>query len=355
MGTLFQTIFDSAPDAIIVSNQDGEIIMSNKQAKQLFGYDEVSFKSIEIEALIPGRYGDIHKKYRSTYNENPHPREMGKGLELIAKRKDGSEFFVEISLSPVEIGNTLYVSAAIRDVSEKKEIANQLKAQQKFCSAQNSRLLNFAYIVTHNLNSHATNLGMMLNFFEQAKTLKEKTDILSHLKAISDGLSETIKHLNEVASLQTDINGNTEIINLRSYVAKTIEILMAEINAKQGVVDNQIGSDVTLAYNPAYMESILLNVISNGIKYSHPDRRPEISLKTHSDQNRLVLEIQDNGLGIDLKKHGRQLFGLHRTFHGNKDARGIGLFITKNQIEALGGKVDVDSKVNEGTTFKITF
>lgn len=151
MDTLFKTIFESAPDAIIVVNREGKIIIVNAQAKKLFGYDHEEFVGIEVESLIPSTYSEKHRAHRFKYEHNPHAREMGKDLTLFAKRKDGSEFSAEISLSPVTINNQLYVSAAIRDVTEKKEMLTQMKIQQDFCNAQNSRLLNFAYIVSHNL------------------------------------------------------------------------------------------------------------------------------------------------------------------------------------------------------------
>lgn len=159
--------------------------------------------------------------------------------------------------------------------------------------------------------------------------------------------------LNEVASMQTDINTNKETINLKSYITKTEEILVAEINAKGARIINNVPSELNFSYNPAYMESILLNFISNSIKYSHPHRKPVVTLNAYKEGGRVVLEISDNGLGIDLKKYGKQLFNLHKTFHDNPDARGVGLFITKNQVETLGGKIDVQSDVGKGTTFKI--
>ncbi len=353
MKGLFKTIFESAPDAIIVVNQKGFITHFNNLAKKMFGYSDKEFIGMEIESLIPASLSEKHRGHRARFEHDPHSREMGKGMELVATRKDGSEFFAEISLSPVTIEGKLFVSAAIRDVSEKKEILNQLKIQQAFCSAQNNRLLNFAYIVSHNLRSHASNLSVMLEFLEKASTLKEKKEIMTHLKAISFGLTDTIKNLNEVASMQTDLNINKETLNLQKYIQKTTEILIGDINAKEATIINNVSEEINFRYNPAYLESILLNFISNSLKYSHPNRKPVIALNAYLEEGRLVLEISDNGLGIDLKKYGHQLFGLHKTFHGNKDARGIGLFITKNQIESLGGKIDVQSDVGKGTTFKI--
>jgi signal transduction histidine kinase len=103
------------------------------------------------------------------------------------------------------------------------------------------------------------------------------------------------------------------------------------------------------------LESILLNFLSNSIKYASPERLPIINFNTIQKNNAIELSISDNGIGIDISKYHDRLFGMYKTFHGNKDARGIGLFITKNQIDAMGGKVEVFSEVNVGTTFKITF
>ena len=106
---------------------------------------------------------------------------------------------------------------------------------------------------------------------------------------------------------------------------------------------------------PSYLESILLNLMTNAIKYRSADRDPQIRLSAETEGDYTVLSVQDNGIGIDLDTHGKKLFGMYKTFHSNKDARGLGLFITKTQVEAMGGKIVVDSKPNEGSTFKIYF
>jgi hypothetical protein len=108
-------------------------------------------------------------------------------------------------------------------------------------------------------------------------------------------------------------------------------------------------------YNPAYLESILLNFLSNAIKYASPDRRPQISLSIFNENGELGLLISDNGIGIDMKKNADKLFGMYKTFNNNADARGIGLFITKNQIDAMGGRVEVESVLGVGSIFKIFF
>jgi PAS domain S-box-containing protein len=353
--TLFETIFESAPDAVIVINEHGKILLSNHQAKNLFGYETEEFLGMEIEALIPDSYRQQHRNHRNNYAKNPRTREMANhSLELRACRKDQSEFYVEISLSPVTIDGKLYVSAAIRDVTEKKEMVNQLKKQQQLLSLHNDRLMNFAYIVSHNLRSHSGNFRIMLELLEKAESLKDKKEIMTHLKAISNGLSNTVGQLSETL-IQVDNQSTREPIGLRHYIEKTSEILSGEISAVRGQLINNVSKDLKLHYDPTYMESILLNFISNAIKYRHPERNPVITIDAVQSNGSLLLQIQDNGVGIDLTKHGETLFGLRKTFHGNKDAHGVGLFITKNQIESQGGKIEVQSEVGKGTIFKVFF
>lgn len=351
--TLFKTFFDSAPDAVIIADDQGKIILSNHQASKLFGYDQLEFSKMQVEDLMPEQIRTKHMQNRARYGENPKAREMGDGFELVARRKDGSEFFAEISLSPVHLGDSLYVSAAIRDVTEKKELLTQMKNQQILLSSHNSRLLDFAHIVSHNLRSHAGNLGMMLDFFQKSETEEEKNEIFKHLQAISRGLSDTVNHLKEIITLDHSASQKIKILSLRDYVERTHHILTAELQATGGQLINNVPEEIKIPYNSAYLESILLNLISNSIKYRHPERSPIIVVNASENDKDIVLQISDNGLGIDLKRHGKDIFGLYKVFHNNKDAHGVGLFITRNQIESLGGSIHVQSDVGKGTTFKI--
>jgi K+-sensing histidine kinase KdpD len=112
---------------------------------------------------------------------------------------------------------------------------------------------------------------------------------------------------------------------------------------------------LTLNTNAAYFESIILNLVTNAIKYKLPSQTPEIQISIYKQQNFKIISFKDNGLGIDLKRHSDKIFGMYKTFHGNKDAKDMGLFIVKTQIEAMGGKIEIQSNVGEGTTFKIYF
>ncbi|WP_227871641.1 sensor histidine kinase [Flavobacterium kingsejongi] len=254
-----------------------------------------------------------------------------------------------------ELGNPLRIIGTHNDISAQKIKEDELIKTLGIVSEQNTRLLNFAHIVSHNLRSHAGNFKMLLDLIESAENREEEQVTLLHLRTISNELSETIEHLNELVGIHSELKPVKESLNLHDYFRKTLNILGEEINKHKVVIHDEIPADIHVQYNPAYLESVLLNFTTNAIKYSHPERHPEIRFKCGEDQRRYVLEITDNGLGIDLERHGESLFGMYKTFHKHPNSRGIGLFITKNQIEAMGGEIEVKSIVGEGTVFKIYF
>jgi PAS domain S-box-containing protein len=241
----------------------------------------------------------------------------------------------------------------ITDITEQKSKEQDLKHTFDLVTEQNNRLINFAYIISHNLRTHSGNFEMLVDLIFDTNNDADRRELLNHLKKVSSQLSETILHLNDVVSIQTSIDQERTKLNLYKYVEKTKDLLAMNLNQCGGIIDNQVPSGLEIEYNAAYIESILFNFLSNAIKYRHPERPPFITIGTECKDDRVVLVISDNGRGLDLKKNGDKLFGMFKTFHGNTDAKGIGLFITKNQIEAMGGKIEVESAVDEGTTFKV--
>jgi PAS domain S-box-containing protein len=241
------------------------------------------------------------------------------------------------------------------DITEQKQQEQRLRETLDVISGQNNRLLNFAYIVSHNLRTHASNFKMIMDVLADPNiTDEEKRELSGHLAKVSDQLNDTINNLNEVVSIQTNTGIQTSELNLRTYVNRAMELLSSEISAHNVNIKNLIPADCTLIYNPAYLESIVLNLISNAIKYRSVTEKPEITLAHFKDGDSCQgFTIADNGIGIDLIKNGSDLFGMYKTFNGNRDAKGMGLFITKNQVEAMGGKIEVESSVGKGTTFKV--
>jgi K+-sensing histidine kinase KdpD len=190
---------------------------------------------------------------------------------------------------------------------------------------------------------------------QQADSGEEKNKLLGFLHKISEGFSATVNHLNEITKTQNLSGVKPERLNLFACVEKTKATLLVQIESGNATILNNVDKDIELTVNPAYMDSILLNLLTNAMKYRHPDRPSVIELTGTRKYGKIVFKVRDNGRGIDLRKHGNDLFGLYKTFHGNKDAEGRGLFMTKYQIESMGGQVEVESEENVGTTFGISF
>lgn len=349
----FKILFDQAPIGIAkIATDTGKFIEVNKEYCRLTGYSELELKELNFKQIT-------------------YPEDLNEDLQNMKKLTSGqiNEFSMEkryISKSGKIVWVNLVVAslwkkdgkpkshiAIIEDITEKKDAEESLKKSFDLVNEQNKRLLNFSYIVSHNLRSHSSNINSISNLLEDSDDEDERKELTSMLNKVSISLNETMSNLNDVVNIQSNLHLTKEKLNLNNYINSTINIICEQINSKGATIINTIDDDVFVKYSPAYLESILLNFISNSLKYSHPDRKPIIELSFNKLKNEL--KIKDNGLGIDMKKYGSSLFGMYKTFHKNKDAKGIGLFITKNQIEAMGGKVTVESKVDFGSTFTIEF
>ncbi len=239
------------------------------------------------------------------------------------------------------------------NITKTKEIENDLNNSFDLVTTQNKRLLNFSYIVSHNLRSHTSNISSLIELIETTEDEHERNEMIGLLKTVSNSLNETLTNLNEVVNIQTNIGLITEKINLKSYIKKSLKIFEEQIKLNEVIVNNLVSDDVEIIYNPAYLESILYNIISNAIRYRKKDIKSNISIKCYNENNEKVIEIADNGIGIDLEKNSDKIFGMYKTFSSHNESRGLGLFITKSQIDAMGGKITVESEPNVGTIFKI--
>ena len=222
-------------------------------------------------------------------------------------------------------------------------------------SQQNIRLQNFAYIISHNIRSHSANLSSLVELLTEADDPAQKTMFLQMLRTSTDKLADTIVNLNDIITVNSNFSKPREPRALKAEIDKTLEALSVLVHQHRIVVDVQVPADVTVRVVPAYLDSILLNLISNAVKYRDPARPARIRLATELQPGFVVLSVQDNGLGIDTVRNQAKLFGMYKTFHNNEDARGVGLFITKNQIEAMLGRIEVTSEVGVGSIFKVYF
>lgn len=252
--------------------------------------------------------------------------------------------------------NTVGFHTYVADVTSLKLSEKKLEKSNQVVVNQNQMLLNFSNAITHNLKSYADGLSSIVEVLKEEDLKEEEKDqLMGFLFRLSERFSETITHLNEIVAAQNQAALTYEELYLHNYVDKTIQALQVQIVVKDALLSNKVPLDLSLFVNPAYLESILHNLLSNAIKYSHPKRKPRIEIEGFRDHNSVNLTVKDNGIGIDLVKHGNELFGMYKTFNQNSDAKGIGLFITKYQIESMGGEVTVESTLDQGTTFTIRF
>ncbi|RYF21717.1 MAG: PAS domain S-box protein, partial [Flavobacteriales bacterium] len=270
--------------------------------------------------------------------------------------KDGAIVWIRDIVTLIEVpGEKPKLRGIMIDITSRKHAEMALNKSFHLVTEQNKRLLNFSYIVSHNLRSHASNIQSISMLIESAKDNAEREEMIQLLKKVANNLNDTLFNLNNIVTIQTSVDIDVEPLNLREYISRSVAIQKTQILAKKAVVLNEVDDDFVVNYNRAYLESILLNLISNALKYSSVDREPVISISCVEENGKMVLMVADNGIGIDLAKHGEKVFGIYQTFNGNSDARGFGLFISKNQVEAMGGQIDVESELGKGTTFKIFF
>ncbi len=279
------------------------------------------------------------------------------GKETLSVKQDGTATNFLTSKIPLTgtDGKAYGLLGISLDISHLKRQESELRNLINVTSLQNKKLVNFAHIVSHNLRSHTANFSMLLDFLVNETEEEEKSKIIGMLTTASENLLETLDNLNEVVSISTNVGEEKKPVNLYEKIGSVSQSLAAFLKNYHAKIVNNVPESTRIMVVPAYLESILMNFITNAVKYRDPNRKPRIILSCSRNDKYTILSIKDNGLGIDLDKHGEKLFGMYKTFHENSEARGIGLYITKNQIEAMDGKITVDSKVGQGTTFNIYF
>lgn len=345
---LLSDIFNFSPIALIITRiESGTIVMANNAALNLAGGEEHEVIGKPVIDFYDS--ADDRKKLLEDISSTGHSQ-----MEMELRDMHGKLSSGLVSTNIINMNGEKMLFTGFINITDRKKMEAELNNSLDLVREQNKRLLNFSYIVSHNLRSHTGNIKTILDFYEKAKSEAEKEELFKYLRIVSRRLDETLFDLNDVVSIHNNVKLIIESINLYEYVERAMDVLHENTVIKKAVISNEVPPDVIINYNPAYLESILLNLLSNAIKYSRIDITPKIFFKYSQTSGKHVLEISDNGMGIDLDKYGDKLFGMYKTFHGNKDSKGLGLFITKNQVEAMGGTISVESTPGFGTTFKIS-
>ncbi len=244
-------------------------------------------------------------------------------------------------------GVSIVIGHTLSHFDKEAEINNLLELSQK----QNDRLLNFAHIVSHNLRNHSANISMLIELYNDEKDTSEKRVYWDMLSKASRLMNSTIEELNKVIKVNARAEEGIKAVSIHNIVDNVKNILQQQISETGADVQKNIPENISILAVPAYIESIFLNLISNAIRYRMPDRPLSVHIDYHKTPQQHIIKVKDNGVGIDLDKHGSSIFGMYKTFHDNEEAIGLGLFMTKNQIDAMGGSITVESAVHQGSTF----
>jgi len=342
----------------LVGNWEYDIVKAelhwDEEAYRIYGV-ETSQSTNLIEQLMSMIHPDDLEHVRTFTKHVAKNKAYNFDYRII--RPDGNQRFVSIFAEFQFDGNgiPLRYYGIVQDITDRKKSEEEQKKLLEITSQQNSKLKNFTYIVSHNVRSHSSNITSLVNFLSATNDENERNEIIKMLVNTSNNLENTLLNLNDIISINEDAAKPRTVIHLKAEIEKTLDVLSGEIIKHEVQIKNNIDPELKITAIPSYCESILLNLISNAIKYRSDERRPEIEISAERIPDYLVLTVKDNGLGVDLIKNGIKIFGMYKTFHQNEDSRGIGLYLTKNHIESMNGKIEIESQVNVGTTFKVFF
>lgn len=352
---LLKTLINNLPLQIYIKDIQSKKLLANKS--------ELAFLGLKDENDIIGKNDfDLYDKATAQKFRDEDVEVMISQIpmlnkELSYRNADGSTTTFLTSKIPLkgENGEVNGIVGISMDISEQKQKEQELKDLISVTSSQNKKLINFAHIVSHNLRSHSANFAMLLDFLAHEKDENERSRIMEMLSESSKNLMETLHNLNDIVAINTESNIIKQKVNLNSNINKVLNKLKPQLDKNKATIISEISDDVNLNVVPSFLLNILENIVSNAIKYRKSQLDPVIKFSLNYVQNYTVLSIEDNGMGLDTKKYGHKLFGMYKTFHGNPDAKGLGLYITKNQIEAMQGKINASSKVGSGSTFNLYF
>ncbi|MBS3913525.1 MAG: PAS domain S-box protein [Bacteroidetes bacterium] len=347
------TILDNTNIAFILLDKNLKVITYNKEAKK-FGQQEYHLeenKEINLfEVITPAGREYWEKMLPQAFNGEPFE------YEIDYVQPDGRVhwYYVRVCRIDNNQGEIYGIMIAIQNITEQKEMNMQQEQITDDLSHRNHDLEQFAYIVSHNLRAPVANIIGATNLLQVGENTEEDTsDLLLGLSEAAAKLDTVIQDLNTILQLNKELKSEFEFVDFRVLlddITESIHSLVMENNAS---ISGNFEMAKELRSIKSYIYSIFYNLISNSIKYSKPDLAPVIQIQSYQKNGQVILEFRDNGLGIDLNRHGNEVFGLYKRFHIEKDGKGVGLFMVKTQVERLGGKVSVESIPNQGSVFRI--
>ncbi|MGO8701029.1 MAG: PAS domain-containing sensor histidine kinase [Limisphaerales bacterium] len=349
----FPTLLESTPDAMILVNRAGRIVLANSQAETLFGYARGELAGQTLEVLLPGSFRGHHLARRNEYFAQPHARPMGTGLELYGLRKDGREFPVEVSLSPLQTEEGPLVMSAIRDMTQRKLQDHKLQEANRHKS-------EFLAKMSHELR---TPLNGILGFAEflidekpgaiNPKQREYLHDILQSGRHLLQLINDVLD-LSKIEAGKMGLNPESFLVEKAIREAAGAVQLMAE--KKRILISIAVAPELGAVHlDPGKFKQVLYNLLSNAVKFTGEKGRVEVCANAHPP-GRFQLRVQDTGIGIRREDFGR-LFGefqqLESGMRRNFDGTGLGLALTKRIVELQSGSITVESEPDKGSTFTV--
>ena len=384
-----EALFKYANEGILVVNEKGKIVRANPSIEKLFGYDADELLGEPVEILIPTELAAKHKKHVKGFNENPHARSMGSNMQLAARKKDGSTFPVEVSLSPYSTPNGKFIIAFIIDISVRKmvedkaknyshELENQVKKRTMILeeainelektkielhnALEKERVLNemksrFVSMASHEFRTPLATILSSLSLVKKYGELKEDEKQATHINKIKLSINNLTDILNDVLSVskldEGKISYSPEEFELEEFIRETVADLQGLTKNGQKVVYQHKGKSLVWL-DKKVLRHVLFNLVSNAIKFSEENKK--ISVSTSLQNKNLELLVSDEGMGIP-KADQEHLF--ERFFRGrnvtNIQGTGLGLNIVGKYTELMNGTIDFKSVENKGTTFILKF
>lgn len=362
MEARFRDLLESTPDGIVMANPTGHIVIANSQAERLFGYGAGELRGRSVDMLLPARYRHAHVSHRSNYFLQPRKRAMGSGLDLAGLRKDGSEFPIEISLSPLRTEESAFVMSAIRDISERKRFEKALQEKNQELANANQAKDTFLAGMSHELR---TPLNAIIGFTgtllmklpgplndEQQKQLRTVQSSARHLLALINDLLDVSK----IEAGKVDLT--LESVDCQSVLEEVVATLRPQAEAKGLQFTLHLPPrPVVLHTDRRALHQIILNLAANGIKFTE---RGQVRLSLLSTgqgaAGHTEFQVADSGIGIPQADQARLFGAFTRVVNVRPDApegTGLGLHLSQKLAELLGGKVSFVSESGQGSTFSL--